>query len=55
MSGLKRESMPSADRLIAALRRHASELPTATGGGSVSEKHVRRHRPDIRSSGHTDG
>jgi hypothetical protein len=32
MSGFKRKPMPSADELNAALRGHASELPTATGG-----------------------
>lgn len=33
MSGFKRKPMPSADELTEALRGHASELPTATGGG----------------------
>jgi hypothetical protein len=35
MSGFKRKPMPSAGELTEALRGHARELPTATGGGIV--------------------
>jgi hypothetical protein len=38
MSGFKRKPMPSADELTAALRGHASELPTATGGTEATAR-----------------